>query len=60
MNQASNEFEGVYSEEDEPDEYEEEPIQHLSAKRNIVNSKYLKGFVINPLTKGGVRLEARG
>jgi hypothetical protein len=53
MNQASNEFEGVYSEEDEPDEYEEEPIQHLSAKRNIVNSKYLKDFVINPLTKEG-------
>jgi hypothetical protein len=53
MNQASNEFEGVYSEEDKPPEYEEEPIPLLRVKRNIVKSKYLKDFVTNPLTKRG-------
>jgi hypothetical protein len=55
MNQASNEFEGVYSEEDKQPEYEEEPILLLRVKRNIVKSKYLKDFLLPVLLLRGVR-----
>jgi hypothetical protein len=52
MNQASNDFEGVYSEEDKPPEYEEEPIPLLRVKRNIVKSK---DFLLPVLLLRGVR-----